>query len=86
MEEQETPPKVSLGPASIDFGAVGYLRSVTKTLEVKNIGKVSENYRHMVLLPIWFQNFTHGRTLDTLRVLVRACGGRGTNLCVCPSL
>ena len=41
MEEQETPPKISLKPASIDFGAAGYLRSVTKTLEVKNIGKVS---------------------------------------------
>jgi hypothetical protein len=41
MEEEETPPKVSLKPTSIDFGTVGYLRSVTKTLEVKNTGKVS---------------------------------------------
>ena len=45
MEEQETPPKISLEPASIDFGAVGYLRSVTKTLEVKNIGKVSAEFQ-----------------------------------------
>jgi len=45
MEEQETPPKVSLKPASIDFGAAGYLRSVTKTLEVKNVGKVSAEFR-----------------------------------------
>jgi len=44
MEEEETPPKVSLKPASIDFGAVGYLRSVTKTLEVKNTGRVSVKF------------------------------------------
>ena len=44
MDEQETPPKISLKPASIDFGAAGYLRSVTKTLEVKNVGKVSAEF------------------------------------------
>ena len=41
MEEEEAPPKVSLKPTSIDFGTVGYLRSAARTLEVKNIGKVS---------------------------------------------
>lgn len=44
MEEEETPPKVSLKPASIDFGTVGYSRSVTMTLEVKNVGKVSTKF------------------------------------------
>ena len=42
MEEEETPPKVNLKPTSIDFGTVGYSRSATKTLEVKNTGKVSK--------------------------------------------
>jgi len=40
MEEEESPPKVSLKPTSIDFGTVGYLGSATKALEVKNTGKV----------------------------------------------
>jgi len=40
MEEEETPPKISLKPTPIDFGRVGYLRSATRTLEVKNTGKV----------------------------------------------
>lgn len=40
MEEEEALPKVSLKPASVEFGGVGYLRSATKTLEVKNTGKV----------------------------------------------
>jgi hypothetical protein len=40
MEEEETPPKISLNPTSIDFGTVGYLGSATKELVVKNIGKV----------------------------------------------
>jgi phosphatidylinositol-bisphosphatase len=40
MEEEETPPKITLAPTSIDFGTVGYLKSVTKTLEVTNTGKV----------------------------------------------
>lgn len=41
MEEEETPPKISLKPTSIDFGTVGYSRSAARTLEVKNVGKVS---------------------------------------------
>ena len=40
MEEEETPPRISINPTSIDFGPVGYLRSITKTLEVRNTGKV----------------------------------------------
>ena len=40
MEEEETPPKISLKPTSIDFGTVGYLRSASKELLVKNVGKV----------------------------------------------
>lgn len=46
MEEEESPPKVSLTPTSIDFGAVGYLRSATKALEVKNTGKVCRKKSH----------------------------------------
>ena len=45
MEEEETPPKIGLKPASVDFGTVGYLRSATKTLEVKNTGKVSTKFQ-----------------------------------------
>jgi len=56
MEEEETLPKVSLQPGSIDFGTVGYLRSVTRTLEVKNTGKVSKIkfQMHVILLSIRF--------------------------------
>lgn len=82
MEEEESPPKVSLKPSSIDFGTVGYLRSVTKGLEVRNIGKVrkKENRVHILLLSI---RFDPGRTLDTMRVPIRASGDGGANLCVC---
>jgi len=56
MEEEESPPKVSLTPSSIDFGTVGYLRSGTKVLEVRNTGKVrrKENHVHVLLLSIKF--------------------------------
>jgi len=55
MEEEESPPKVSLKPTSIDFGTVGYLGSATKTLEVKNTGKVRRKNRpHALLLQIRF--------------------------------
>ena len=70
MEEQETPPKVNLKPASIDFGEAGYSQSMTKTLEVKNTGKVSAEFQTYGPSD-WV--FTHVRTLDTLRLLVRAC-------------
>ncbi|KAF9653656.1 DNase I-like protein [Thelephora ganbajun] len=49
MEEEETPPKVSLKPASIDFGTVWYLRSATKTLEVKNTGRIPCAFRFVPL-------------------------------------
>jgi phosphatidylinositol-bisphosphatase len=55
MEEEETPPKVSLKPTSIDFGTVGYLRSVTKSARGENTGKVSrKNPGCVFLLSIWF--------------------------------
>ena len=40
MEEEETPPRVKLEPTSIDLGTVGYLKSATRALVVRNIGKV----------------------------------------------
>lgn len=69
MEEEETPPKASLKPTSIDFGTVGYSRSVTKTLEVKNTGKVSEGGKnkffqaHAFLLSIKFDPWEDPRYL-----------------------
>ncbi|KAF9788098.1 DNase I-like protein [Thelephora terrestris] len=49
MEEEEAPPKISLEPSSIDFGTVGYLRSVTRALEVRNIGKIPCAFRFVPL-------------------------------------
>lgn len=43
MEEEEMPPKVIITPPSIDLGGVGYLRSATNVLEVRNTGKVRRN-------------------------------------------
>jgi hypothetical protein len=43
MEEEEMRPMVTIEPASIDLGRVGYLRSATRMLEVKNSGKVRGN-------------------------------------------
>ena len=78
MEEEEMPPKVTIQPGSIDLGGVGYLRSATKVLEVKNTGKVREIEAHV--LQIRFDDA--GGTLDTLCVLVRAVGGGGASVCV----